>query len=128
VTPAEIEQAVARTSAQYMGVLRTMLAEVGKVYEGQIAAQQETIAELRRQRDEDREREREALAELRRRAEVAEAEFDVVRLRLAEVGVPAVVVAGQETTEAAHATETNPAAHRPAQGLWRRLRRVWRGR
>ena len=38
VTPTEIEQAVSRTSAQYMGDLRTMLAEVGKVYEGQLAA------------------------------------------------------------------------------------------
>ena len=48
VTPAEIEQAVLRTSTQYMGDLRAVLAEVGKVYEGQIAAKDETIAELRR--------------------------------------------------------------------------------
>jgi len=47
VTPAEIAQAVSSTSAQYMGDLRTMLAEVGKVYEGQLAAKDETIAELR---------------------------------------------------------------------------------
>ncbi len=59
VTPAEIEQAVSRTSAQYMGDLRTMLAEVGKVYEGQLAAKEqvittqgETIAELRRRAEE----------------------------------------------------------------------------
>jgi hypothetical protein len=43
VTPAEIERAVSRTSAQYMGDLRTMLAEVGKVYEGQLAAKDRTI-------------------------------------------------------------------------------------
>ena len=110
VTPAEIEQAVSRTSAQYMGDLRTMLAEVGKVYEGQLAAQQETIAELRR------------------RAEVAEAEAEALRLRLAEASVPpVVVVAGQDATEGSHTAGTTPAAHRPARGLWRRLRRAWRG-
>ncbi len=47
VTPAEIAQAVSRTSAQYLGDLRTMLAEVGKVYQGQLAAQDETIATQR---------------------------------------------------------------------------------
>ena len=110
VTPAEIEQAVARTSAQYMGDLRTMLAEVGKVYEGQLAAKDETIAELRR------------------RAEVAEAELDVVRLRLAEVAVPPVlVVASQDVTEGQDATATTPEAHSPIQGLWWRLRRTLRG-
>jgi len=91
VTPAEIEQAVSRTSAQYMGDLRTMLAEVGKVYEGQLAAKDaaleakdqalaiqtaalgakdETIAELRR-RAEAVETERAALLQ---RAEDAERE------------------------------------------------------
>ncbi len=44
VTPAEIEQAMSRTSAQYLGDLRTVLAEVGKVYEGQLAAKDQTIA------------------------------------------------------------------------------------
>ena len=61
VTPVEIERAVSRTSAQYMGDLRTMLAEVGKVYEGQLAAKDETIAELRR-RAERAEAERDRLA------------------------------------------------------------------
>jgi len=98
VTPAEIEQAVARTSAQYMGDLRTMLTEVGKVYEGQLAAKDETIDELRR------------------RAEVAEAEAEGLRLRLAEGSVPAVpFVAGQVATKAAPATATASDAHRPAQ-------------
>ncbi len=109
VTPAEIERAVAATSAQYMGDLRTMLAEVGKVYEGHLAAQQETIAELRR------------------RAEVAEADAEGLRLRLAEGSVPPVlVVAGQEATEAVPGTETTSETQRPVQRLWRRLRRVWR--
>lgn len=49
VTPAAIEQAVSRTGVQYVGDLRTMLAEVGKVYEGQLAAKDETIASLRAQ-------------------------------------------------------------------------------
>ena len=89
-----------------------------------LAAKDETIAELRYQRDEDREREREALAELRRRAEVAEAELEGARLRLAEVDVPPlVVVAGQDATEAPHVPTTTPAPQQPVQGLWRRLRR-----
>ncbi|MDP9375834.1 MAG: hypothetical protein M3Q65_25965 [Chloroflexota bacterium] len=63
VTPAEIERAVSRTSAQYIGDLRTVLAEVGKVYEGRIAATEAASAA----KDE-------TIAELRRRAEAAEAE------------------------------------------------------
>ena len=114
MTPAEIEQAVARTSAQYLGDLRTMLAEVGKVYEGQLGAQQETIAELRRQRNEDRERDREALAELRRRVEAAEAARANLRERLAQAEVPG-------------AGDTTPGTYRPAQGLWQRLRRALGG-
>jgi len=132
VTPAEIERAVERTGARYLADMETILTRVGQVYEGQLAAkdetiatQQETIAELRRQRDEDREREREALAELRRRAEVAEAEAEGLRLRLAEASVPPlVVVAGSEATEAVHTPGTTFEAHRPVQGLWRRLRRI----
>ncbi len=86
--------------------------------EDERTAQQETIAELRRQRDEDRERERAVVEDLRRRAEVAEAELDGARLRLAEVSVPpVVVVAGQEALEEAHATATTPDTHRPAQGF-----------
>ena len=86
------------------------------------------VPKLRRQRDEDREREQEALAELRRRAEVAEAELDAARLRLAEVDVPAVVVvAGPEAMETPHTAETPSTSPMGVQGLWRRLRRVWRG-
>ena len=110
VTPTEIERAVERTGARYLADMETILARVGQVYEGQLAAQRETIAELRR------------------RAEAAEAERDDLRLRLAEVDVPAVVVvAGQEGAGGPDATETTPAAPSPVQGLWRRLRRVWRG-
>ena len=69
------------------------------------------------------------LEEVRRRAEVAEAEAAGLRLRLAEASVPAlVVVAGQDATEASPATATASDAHSPVQGLWRRLRRAWRGR
>jgi len=79
VTPAAIEQAVSRTSAQYMTDLRTMLAEVGKVYEGQLAAQDAALAakdqtlamQIATLAAQD-----ETIAELRRRAEVAEAERD----------------------------------------------------
>ena len=117
VTPAEIERAVERTGARYLADMETILTRVGKVYEGQLAAKDETIAT-----------QAEMLAELRRRAEVAEAELEGARLRLAEATPPAVVVvAGQETTEAAHATATTPTAPTPARGLWWRLRRVWRG-
>ena len=71
----------------------------------------------------------ETIDELRRRAEVAEAELDGARLRLAEVSVPPlVVVAGQDATQGAHAMGTIPVAHEPARGLWWRLRRAWRGR
>ncbi len=117
MTPAEIEQAVARTSAQYMGDLQTMLVEVGKVYEGQLAAQQETIAELRRQRNEDREREREALAE---RANLRErlAQAEMARTHAAQ---------GPESTEVPGAGDTTPGTYRPAQGLWQRLRRALGG-
>ncbi len=100
--------------------------------EGERTAHQETIAELRRQRDEDRERERQAqdeqrdfLAELRRRADVAEAELAGARLRLAEVSVPAVVVvAGQNAPEGQRAMETTSTAHGLVRALWGRLRRA----
>jgi len=78
VTPAEIAQAVSSTSAQYMGDLRTMLAEVGKVYEGQLAAKDETIAAkdaALAAKDQALATDALTIAELRRRAEVAEAEL-----------------------------------------------------
>ncbi len=98
----------------------------------QITEQAERIGRLEAERESasaQRVTQAETIAELRRRAEVAEAEADGLRLRLAEVSVPAVVVvAGQDATEGPHATATASDAHRPVQGLWRRLRRAWRGR
>ncbi len=118
VTPAAIEQAVSRTSAQYLGDLRTVLAEVGKVYEGQLAAKDETIAT-----------QREALAELRRRAEAAEEERDALRARLAAATTPRIVTTGGPgTTEAPPAAASTPEVPRPSEGFWRRLRQAWRDR
>jgi len=72
VTPAAIEQAVSRTSAQYIGDLRTMLAEVGKVYEGQLAAKDAALEA----KDQALAASALTIAALRRRAEMAEAERD----------------------------------------------------
>ncbi len=116
VTPAEIEQAVSRTSAQYMGDLRTMLAEVGKVYEGQLAAKDAAL-EAKDQalaiqtavlgaKDE-------TIAELRRRAEVAEAEVT----RRAEG-------AAQAAQHAPSATVAFVEAQEDTVGLWGRLARL----
>ena len=112
MTPAELECAVERNGARYLADMETIPTRVGQVYDGQLAAKDETIAELRRHRD----NKREVLDKLRRRVKVAEAEADALRLRLAEVSIPAVVVvAGQETTEAPRATGGPP---RPI-GLYR---------
>ncbi len=78
VTPAAIEQAVSRTGVQYVGDLRTMLAEVGKVYEGQLAAKDAALEA----KDQALAADALTIAELRRRAEVAEEE--VVRRRSEE--------------------------------------------
>jgi len=48
VTPAEIEQAIERTGDKYVTDMRAMFDEVGRLYQGQLAAKDETIAELRR--------------------------------------------------------------------------------
>ncbi len=151
VTPAEIEQAVSRTSAQYMGDLRTMLAEVGKVYEGQLAAKDAAI-EAKDQalalqtaaleaKDETIATKDQALAahaltitELRRRADLAEAqlqrrlEADQARiLRQAEAEQ-----ARQRAEEAVQAVQAAlPAQAAPAEvqgdppNLWEQLRRWW---
>ena len=117
VTPADVERAVERTGARYLADMETILARVGRVYEGQLAAKDETIAELRRRAE---------AAEAERLA--AEEERDALRLQLAEATVPpVVVVAGQEAAEVPTARDTTPAAYRPAQGLWQRLRRTLRG-
>jgi len=103
VTPAEIEQAVSRTSAQYMGDLRTMLAEVGKVYEGQLAAKEQVITT-----------QGETIAELRRRAEVAEAALSQQR-RAEEAAQAARAVPGVQEAPGG-GQEADP-------GVWARVRR-----
>jgi len=120
VTPAEIEQAVSRTSAQYMGDLRTMLAEVGKVYEGQIAAKDAAITA----KDETIATQREALtmkeetiAELRRRAEQAETARD--RLFAAQ--------AAQDSPGSPEALTPDDPGSASAAGFWARVRRVFGG-
>ena len=91
----------------------------------QITEQAERIGRLEAERD----GQGDLVAELRRRADVAEAELEAARLRLAEVDAPAVVVvAGQDATEGAHSSPTISPAQQGAQGLWWRLRRVWRRR
>ncbi|MDP9371944.1 MAG: sigma-70 region 4 domain-containing protein [Chloroflexota bacterium] len=118
VTPAEIEQAVARTSAQYMGDLRAVLAEVGKVYEGRIAATEAASAA----KDETIAAQRDALAELRRRAAAAERERDELRARLSTIVEPAPTPpAALGGAAGAHRGEDTP--RRPT-GLWERLRRA----
>ncbi len=128
VTPAEIAQVVSRTSAQYLGDLRTVLAEVGQVYEGRIAATEAASAA----KDAALAAQQETIAELRRRAEAAEAELlaaeeerDALHLRLAEVSVPpAVVVAAREAPEASPGTVPTPS---PSPGLWAHFQRRLRG-
>ena len=142
VTPAEIEQAVSRTSAQYMGDLRTMLAEVGQIYEGQLTAKDETIATQREVLATQTERVAEqqaTIAELRRRAEVAEAELS--RRREEEAGAAALLHrrieqehrnrAGMQAAQdgpgasgGAAPADPNP---EPSAGFWARLRRVFGG-
>jgi len=113
VTPAAIEQAVSRTSAQYMGDLRTMLAEVGKVYEGELAAKDQTIttqADMLSLQSE-------TIAELRHRAEAAEAERD--RLAAAQ--------AASDALGPLEAPTPDDPSGASAAGLWARVRRMFGG-
>jgi len=48
VTPAQIEQAIERTGDKYVTDMTRMFDEVGRLYQGQLAAKDETISELRR--------------------------------------------------------------------------------
>jgi excisionase family DNA binding protein len=120
VTPAEIEQAVSRTSAQYMGDLRMMLAEVGKVYEGQIAAKDAALAakdEALSTKDQVISTQAETIAELRRRAEQAEAERDRLAATQAAPEAPGAME---------EASSSNPSPE-PVVGFWARVRRVFGG-
>ena len=102
--------------APFVAQIAQLEREVGRLSGERVGAE-----EARRRTDD-------LVTELRRRAEVAEAEAESLRLRLVEATPPAVVVvAGQETTEAPRATATTPAAHRPAQRLWQRLRQRFGG-
>ncbi len=102
ITPAEVEHAIARTGQQYTADLRTMLGELRAVYEGQIAAHQETIAELRR------------------RAEVAEA-------ALAPASATPTPPAPPSEAPTPGATTDSPEEPGPLQGFWARLRRALGG-
>jgi chromosome segregation ATPase len=117
-----------------VGTLRERVAG----HEGQLAAKDETIAELRRQaglaeaiealhepvvaelRHRVAERDR-ALAEVQRRADVAEQEAVALRARLS----PPVVA--QDATAGADSTTEASAPLAPAAGRWARLGRWWRG-
>jgi len=99
ITPAEVEHAIARTGQQYTADLRTMLGELRAVYEGQISAHQETIAELRR------------------RAEVAEA-------ALAAAGAAPTPPAPPSAMPTPGAAVDTPVVPGGVRGLWRRVRRL----
>jgi len=75
VTPTEVEQAIERTGAKYVADMASLYdrisAELGKVYEGQLATKDQALAAHAL-----------TIAELRRRAEVTEAE--VARQKAAE--------------------------------------------
>ncbi len=87
--------------------METILARVGQVYEGQLAAQRETIAELRR------------------RAEAAEAARDNLRARLSTVvDTPQAAPAATEAPTVVVMESERP--QRPP-GLWARLRRALQG-
>ncbi len=110
VTPVEVEQAIERTGAKYIADMASLYdrisTELGKVYEGQLVAKDQTIAT-----------QAETIADLRRRADATEAE----RARLAAAQVTQDAPAGPGAHEAIEAKDNTPA------GLWARLRRAWRG-
>ncbi len=117
VTPAIVEQVIARTGRQYTADLHVMLTELREVYAGQIAAKDETISELRRTHEEVLAADALAIAELRRRAEAAEAARD--RLTAAQAAP-----AGPGAPEAP--TPDDPSGV-PSAGFWARVRRVFGG-
>jgi len=101
----------AQADAVVQRLLAPFIAELGAVREelGHVKAERDGQVEL--------------LADLRRRTEAAETEAAALRLRLAEVSVPpVVVVAGQDATEGVRATATTSSAQGRVRGLWRRVR------
>ena len=142
-TPAEVERAIEATSARYVADFAALYdrisAEVGRLYEGQIEAQRETIAELRRRAEaaeateaahepvvaelrhrvveQDR-----TLAALTHRAAVAEREAATLRALLA---TPTMV---QDEPEGDRGAPAASGSQRGATGgLRARLARWWRG-
>lgn len=111
VSPVQIEQAIERTGQKYVtdmvALYDRVSIELSAAYEGQLAAKDQALAA-----------QAETIAELRRRAEHAEAERD----RLA--------TAAQTAPEGAGAMEApapdNPSGEVPA-SVWARLGRWWRG-
>jgi excisionase family DNA binding protein len=101
ISPAVVEQAIARTGRQYTGDLREMLAELRAVYEGQVEAKDQVIAAQET-----------TIAELRRRAEAAEAELS------RRHDTPAIVPLTEGPAES---------TGRPVEGLRARLRRLFGG-
>lgn len=110
VTPAQIEQAIERTGQKYVTDMAALYDRVGTelsaVYEGQLAAKDQALAA----KDE-------TIAELRRRAEVAEAERD--RLTAAQAAPVAL-----ESLEAPAPDDPSGAS---SAGFWARVRRILGG-
>lgn len=107
VAPAELEQAIERTGGKYVADMQTMFDRVGRLYEAQLAAKDETIrakdASLTA-KDGQLAATAEMIAALRWRAEAAERERDTLR--------------GQLTAQA----QLSPQApEQPAASWWRRL-------
>jgi len=112
VTPAEVERAIEATAGRYMadfaGLYDRVSADVAVRYEQTIAAKDDALAT----KDE-------TIAELRRRAEVAEVERDALRSQAAPQPLskpPPLLVLPDASN-----------APMPADGFWRRLRRVFGG-
>ena len=103
VALAEIEQAIERTGAKYVADLQVMFDQVARIYEGRLADKDATIAA-----------QAETIAELRRRAEVAEQ-------ALATIKAPATAAADTTAPPVAEVSAPAPSAQarRPWWQFWR---------
>jgi hypothetical protein len=150
VTPALVEQAIERTGARYVADFAALYdrisAEVGRLYEGQleakdqtliaqgaalaakdetIATQQEVIVELRHRvglAEAATVENGEALAEVQHRADLVEQEAAALRARLSPP-----VVALDERDSDRGTLEASTLSGDAMGGLWVRLGRWWRG-
>jgi hypothetical protein len=117
VTPAEIERAVERTGQKYVTDIAALYdrvsEELSAVYEGQLAAKDQVIAA----KDE-------TIDELRRRAEVAEAEL--LRRREADADAGALYQRRVDQERHNQARMEEP-LEEPPLSAWARLGRWWRG-